>query len=666
MSGQQGSSTRLWIGAAAVVVVAGAARMTQVQGLTWPRFWAVSGGLVVLWGLWASRRGRRISRGSQERRRSGFASAGWEPVERVRAGASVARSAVLPRGSAGQAGFWLQRSRRNQGVASRWSMLRQCSGWAMRRRAGLLRPTLATLGWWQVSAADVGTAVARVGWLRVWSAVEDVTLRLGGPRTGKSGELAGRILDAAGAVLVTSTRTDLWELCGPILATDRAATRSHPAALAVAVVVGDGLVLLGAWWWLDVVIALVVLGVLSLSWRTRARAARPVLIFNPSGLGAVESTVRFDPLGGCGDPVTATRRAADLMAGCAPGSGRGGSDERKFWTDQGARALAALMHAAALDGRSMRDVQSWVANPEAAKPTVIRILRRSPAPTFMSDAEQFLTNNKNTQSSITTSIMPALGWLSDVTAYACTQPAEDGSRVELDVPELLASRAAVFLLGAEDASTAPLVTALTAHIAREARRIAALSPSGRLDPALTLVLDEAALICPVPLDNWTADMGGRNVTIHIGAQSRAQLRQRWGDSGAAAIMNNAATLLVYGGTRDPDDLNAYSLLSGERHERNDSVDGYARPVPVLSPAQIAQLPAKRVLIVRRGMAPMIGRVQMGWERRDVRTHQRATRRLTRRAHTAPAAPVGVEDVAAPVGPPAGQPQRVQTPEGQAS
>lgn len=36
-------------------------------------------------------------------------------------------------------------------------------------------------------------------------------------------------------------------------------------------------------------------------------------------------------------------------------------------------------------------------------------------------------------------------------------------------------------------------------------------------------------------------MGGRAITIHIGAQSRAQLRQRWGADGAAAILNNTAT-----------------------------------------------------------------------------------------------------------------------------
>jgi type IV secretory pathway TraG/TraD family ATPase VirD4 len=189
------------------------------------------------------------------------------------------------------------------------------------------------------------------------------------------------------------------------------------------------------------------------------------------------------------------------------------------------------------------------------------------------------------------------------------------------------------MLGAEEAQVAPLVTALTGHIAREARRIAGDQPGGRLDPPLTLALDEAALVCPIPLPNWTADMGGRNVTIHIAAQSRAQLRERWGDTGAAAILNNAATLLIFGGTRDPEDLNAYSTLTGERWEQlprdrsgRDRVAPSVQRVPVLSAGQIAQLPARRVLIVRRGMAPAIGRVQMAWKRHDVKSLARADRR----------------------------------------
>ncbi|HTK66742.1 MAG TPA: hypothetical protein VL595_30485 [Pseudonocardia sp.] len=45
-----------------------------------------------------------------------------------------------------------------------------------------------------------------------------MTLRVGGPRTGKSGELASRSLDAPGAVLATSTRTDLGDLTADVRA----------------------------------------------------------------------------------------------------------------------------------------------------------------------------------------------------------------------------------------------------------------------------------------------------------------------------------------------------------------------------------------------------------------------------------------------------------------
>jgi hypothetical protein len=41
-------------------------------------------------------------------------------------------------------------------------------------------------------------------------------------------------------------------------------------------------------------------------------------------------------------------------------------------------------------------------------------------------------------------------------------------------------------------------------------------------------------------------------------------------------------------------------------------------VPVLSPAQIANLPAGHAMIVRRGMPVSIGRTTMAWKRRDIR------------------------------------------------
>jgi len=404
----------------------------------------------------------------------------------------------------------------------------------------------------------------------VWSPIEDVTLRIGGPRTGKSGELAGRILDAPGAVIATSTRTDLIDLTSPC--------RS----------------LVG-----------------------------PVHVFNPSGVGGLASTITFDPLSGCQQPTTATARATDLLAGVSAPGAQGG--DREFWAGQARRVLASLLHAAALGAATMRDVLAWVADPDAAAPEVQRYLRRSPEPAYELDAAQFLGTNERTRSSICATIMPALGWLTDAVAAAA---GEDRTGGGFDVAGLLEGRGTVYTL----------VTALTGHIARQARRIAGLQSGGRLDPPLTLALDEAALICPIPLDNWTADMGGRGVTIHVAAQSRAQLRQRWGDTGAAAILNNAATILLFGGTRDPDDLHAYSTLTGERDEDVPTFDRdnrftstTVRRVPVLSAAQIAQLPGRHVVVIRRGMPPAVGTVRMAWRRRDVRGAARAIRRADRAA-----------------------------------
>lgn len=92
-------------------------------------------------------------------------------------------------------------------------------------------------------------------------------MRFGGPRSGKTASLACHALDAPGALLVTSTRTDLLE--------NTSAVR---------------------------------------------RVAGRVDVFNPTGLGGLDSPVRWSPLDGCVDLAVAHRRAADLIP---PSSGEG-------------------------------------------------------------------------------------------------------------------------------------------------------------------------------------------------------------------------------------------------------------------------------------------------------------------------------------------------------
>jgi len=473
---------------------------------------------------------------------------------------------------------WGNRSRRKHGVASTLDILRFGGRSAMLRKSRVVRPSLGhlnTVSRHLTRVTEVAVPLCRVGPVRLFSSVEDVTLIFGGPRTGKSGWLGGRILDAPGACIVTSSRTDLY-------------TGTH-----------------------------------------RLRADRgPVWVFNATGLGGVPSSITFNPLRGCTDPVAAGDRAADLIAAGIEGSETG---DRAFWSEQARRVLAALMHAAALGDLDMRAVLNWVSAPEAGKDEILRLLHRSRDESAVEAAAQFLTTNSRTQTSITSTIMPALGWLASAPAWAA---AADGAG--FDVAALLRSKATVYLLGAQETHAAPLVTALTGYLAREARRLAALEPDGRLDPPLTLALDEAALISPVPLDSWTADMGGRGVTIIAAFQSRAQLLARWGVTGAAVILNNAAAVMLFGGTRDRDDLGYWSTLAGERDEDliTRDFDGKVtsrtvRKVQVLSPAQLANLPVGKVVVFRRGMAPAVGTVRMVLNRWDVRRDSKAARRLER-------------------------------------
>ncbi len=506
-------------------------------------------------------------------------------------------------GSIGMVRRGSTRSRWNHGLASRWQILWKASRFAMRRQMRTLRPSYREMSFWRrlrVPTSEFAYRLCKVGWLWVWASCEDVKLTLGGPRHGKSVEEICRIIDAPGAVVATSTRADLYE-------------KTH-----------------------------------------RLRAARgPVFVFNPSGIGGIATDVTFDPLTGCTDPKTAMDRAGDLIAGASTSIGGTSQGDHEHWAGQARDTLAVLMHAAALGGASMRDVHAWASKPAPYHARIREMLDASPeAGGFGHDLDHFVTTNDRTRTSITQSIRPALMWLHDPGAARAagqpvTAPVIDPTGVTvpdgpppaaLDVEALLFQRGTVYLLGAEDAQLAPLLTALTGHIARTGRQVAGRLPDGRLDPPATFALDEAAIICLIPLDKWSSDFGGRNMPMHILVQSSAQLAQRWGQHGAAAITNNAGAVVIFGGTKDDADLRAHSTLIGDREERVITRDRHGKVisetthrVPIFTPAQLAQLPPFRVVVIRRGLPPVIGRAERYWKRGDYRAIQRADRRDKRAA-----------------------------------
>ncbi|MGH3751961.1 MAG: type IV secretory system conjugative DNA transfer family protein [Pseudonocardiaceae bacterium] len=458
---------------------------------------------------------------------------------------------------------WNRRNTRHEGMASRWALVWHSSAWAMKRRATVLRPTFASLTrWerWMTTVKAYAIPVCRVGWsIRVWVPIEEVLCVFGRPRRGKTGQLIHWVIDWAGPLLVTSTKVDIYHL-------------THGM-----------------------------------------RAKRgPVRCFNPLELGTLPNTIAFDPLTDCADAERADERATDLISG-----GVGASDgDGKRWDDQAQRVLTGFLHAAALGGHTMTDVLRWVAQPDASERQVMALLRTSPsAYAFVPSAEQFFDTNSRTRTSVTFTIMPALAWLASTRAREATQGA-----AKLDVHELLAEHSTIYLFAEAKSRLGPLMSALAGYISREAKRIAAQRPGGRLDPGLRLVLDEVANICPVPLPEWTSDFGSHGISIIAAFQSRAQMVSRWGQAGARAIANNTGATILHAYGQDTEDLEHWVTLSGHRDELTPAG---VRRVPVLTLAQLRELPRGTVVVFPPETSPTVGRMRPGWRRWDLRRALRA-------------------------------------------
>ncbi|RSM59467.1 type IV secretion system protein VirD4 [Actinoplanes sp. ATCC 53533] len=486
-------------------------------------------------------------------------------------------------GSAGLIGRWDRHARRNAGTASRFDIWRTSSGWAMRRKAAVIRPSLAGLSWWRRWRAPLRTfavPLAKAGRQTVWTSGEESTLRIGIPGTGKTAELANRVIDAPGGVVITSTATDLFDLTAPL-----------------------------------------------------RRKAGPVQVFNPGGLGGLTSSLRWSPLSGCTDPATAARRATDLIG---PIDGQGAEGAR--WAAQARRVLAVWLHAAALGDYRMAEVQAWCADPDTAREAILTALKTSPQAAAMRQAAaQSIDMSARTRDGVMLAMAPALAWTTLPSAAQVGDPEPDAA--VFTVAELTDHRGALYLLGDDDGTVGPLVAALVAEIAYQARRTAAARPGGRLDPGLTLALDEVALVCPTPLDKWMAELRKRSIVIHAACQGLGQLRERWGKDGASMILNSAAAVLVYGGCKDAEDLRAFADLAGDREETTDTRDAdgritssSTRRVPVIAPAMLAGLPNFQAMLIRRGMRVALVRTPIVWKRRDLR-------RAAKPATTRPAKPV---------------------------
>ncbi|WP_406081792.1 type VI secretion protein [Streptomyces zaomyceticus] len=255
----------------------------------------------------------------------------------------------------------------------------------------------------------------------------------------------------------------------------------------------------------------------------------PVLVHDPGHLCDTPARLHWSPSERCEDPAVATERAVALLAPVRPHSRLDAAT-----ADTAETLLRCWLHAAAVDGRPFRQVHRWAQGTGAHEP--VRILRSHPkaASGHAGLLESALTAHPESRRLAQELTARALGALSSIhIREACTPNRTDSLALASFLPE----GGTLYVVGEpiEDPRThpgaMPLLTALAASVVEHGRRMAARSSDGRLDPPMTLVLDDVAAVAPLPqLPELLAAGHTQGLPTLALMRSGEQARSRWPES----------------------------------------------------------------------------------------------------------------------------------------
>ena len=464
---------------------------------------------------------------------------------------------------------WLAAAKKpvnEEGLASRSEITHAAGAKQLLRRGSLLRPSLE-----KPKPEDLGFQLGRSRGVKCYSSVEDSTVVLGPPRSGKGmNVIIPMILDAPGSVITTSTRPD------------------------------------------------------NLTATLEARAAKgPIGIFDPEGLAhGIAGTLRWSPARGCEDPLTATTRANVL---CADASG--GVTDSSFWQEATQRVVRDLLHCTALYRATPQVLNHWATDARAAR-SAVAMLRKHPLaiPGWADELDAIVTGEERMRSSVWAMVANVFSALA-VPAIAEQFSPEEGN--ELHPEEFLRANGTLFLLGTANGAvtTARFVAALIEDVVKVSRTDASSRRGARLDPPLSLILDEAANF-PLPsLTGLMSEGGGTGITTTVVLQSLAQARDRWGNDQADAIWETATMKIILGGGASAKDLDDLARLIGDRDVkevsysyensgRRASRTENIRQRAVIDVARLRSIPMGHALMLLRTAPPAMLTLRPWTKRKD--------------------------------------------------
>ncbi|MFF4214380.1 type IV secretory system conjugative DNA transfer family protein [Streptomyces sp. NPDC001796] len=252
----------------------------------------------------------------------------------------------------------------------------------------------------------------------------------------------------------------------------------------------------------------------------------PVLLYDPSHLCDTPARLHWSPSAGCEDKATAAARAVALLAPVRPTA-----RIDQAVADVAETLLRSYLHAAAIEGRTIRHIHRWAQGTQVQE--AVRALQTNPKASSgaAGELEAALTSHPERRDMAQELTARALSSLFTVNIReACTPNRNDSLALDSFVNE----GGTLYVVGEsiedprQHPGAMPLLTALASSVVERGRRMAERSSSGRLDPPLTLVLDDVAAVAPLPQlpDLLTT---GRDLGLPALAllRSREQARSRW-------------------------------------------------------------------------------------------------------------------------------------------
>jgi len=331
----------------------------------------------------------------------------------------------------------------------------------------------------------------------------------------------------------------------------------------------------------------------------------PVQVFNPEGIGGIESTFRVDIVADCLDPEVAVRTASAL-AGPTDGAG-----DMQFWLEKAVFAMAALLHAAALLREDMSAVWRW--SQLLGDPIRDALVCPGASPELLAAAAEIQREGKSADS-IRMTMARSLAW---VGVPALRRTVSGKGLRPFSAAQWIRDNGTLYVINSGDLSAAaPLFRAVVEKVHRDCVLAGSLSPFGRIPNPVLFALDEVTQTAAVPLADWLATSAGSGIQVCYIVHTPAQLRVRYGKDTADAIWALSGTKIVLGGNTDAQMAEEISKLCGNY--------GGAMADPVVPMAYIRQLPESRALVLAMNRSPLAVKVRPVWRRASFRLRMQPT------------------------------------------